>query len=210
MNEELTEEYKKYEEMSLRFCEAEDYQSALCCAERWKDIAARRFGHESSEMARCLQQLGQIHYAMRQPEKEYEAEYGQPNSLILFCEYLMKLASPFYWLHQNLQRPMDFYQEGYEIMKKTKGVYAPETSRYKCLYVEFVCEKTLAAHFAESLWMLITIVPLLFILTPVMAGLSWHSLGVALLMTGMLVVWRIIGATFFFFMTKRHYERTIQ
>ena len=187
MQEVMTEEYiKKCEEQSWERC-----------------------NDKSVEMAHCLRRLGEIHYSMGQPEKEFEAEYGQPDSPMSLCRYILILASPFHWLQQNLQRPMEFYQEGYDLLRKAKGASAPETVKHKKLYVEFICEKTLAAHFTQSLWMLITIVPLLFIITPIMNGMSWHSFGVALLMTGLLLVWRIIGATFFYFMTKRHYERAI-
>ena len=105
---------------------------------------------------------------------------------------------------------MELYQEGYDLLKKAKGATAPETLKHKKLYVEFLCEETLAAHFTQSLWMLLVLIPSFLILITMMAGLSWHSLGAALLMTGLLLVWRIIGATFFYFMTKRHYERAIQ
>ena len=211
MQEIMTEEYiKKCEEQSWTSYKTEDYESALCYTQRWKQFVEENYGYESAEMAHCLRRLGQIHYSMKQPEKEFEAEYGQPDSPTSLCRYILMLASPFYWLQQNLQRPMEFYQEGYVMLKKSKGTTASETVKHKKLYVEFICEKTLAAHFTQSLWMLITIVPLLFILTPIMNGMSWNSFGVALLMTGLLLVWRIIGATFFYFMTKRHYERAIQ
>ena len=187
MQEVMTEEYiKKCEEQSWERC-----------------------NDKSVEMAHCLRRLGEIHYSMEQPEKEFEAEYGQPDSPMSLCKYILILASPFHWLQQNLQRPMEFYQEGYDLLRKAKGASAPETVKHKKLYVEFICEKTLTAHFMQSLWMLITNVPLLFIITPITNGMSWHSFGVALLMTGLLLVWRIIGATFFYFMTKRHYERAI-
>lgn len=211
MQEVMTEEYiKKCEEQSFDSYKVGDYESALCYTQRWKHFIEENYGHESAEMAHCLRRLGRIHYSMKQPEKEFEAEYGQPDSPMSLCKYVLILASPFYWLQQNLQRPIEFYQEGYDLLKKAKGSNAPETLQHKRQYVEFICEKTLAAHFTQSLWMLITIVPLLFVLLPVMAGLSWHSFGVALLMTGLLLVWRIVGATFFYFMTKRHYERAIQ
>ena len=211
MQEVMTEEYiKKYEEQSWASYKKEDYESALCYTQRWKQFVEENYGHESAEMAHCLRRLGEIHYSMKQPEKEFEAEYGQPDSPMSLCRYILILASPFHWLEQNLQRPMEFYQEGYDLLKKAKGATAPETIKHKKLYVEFICEKTLAAHFTQSLWMLITIVPLLFILTPIMNGMTWRSLGVALLMAGLLLVWRIIGATFFYLMTKRHYERAIQ
>jgi hypothetical protein len=199
-----------YEEMSFASYKVEDYESALCYTQRWKQFVEENYGYESAQMAHCLRRLGEIHYSMKQPEKEFEVEYGQPNSPMSLCIYILILASPFHWVQQNLQRPMEFYQEGYDLLKKAKGATAPETVKHKKLYVEFICEKTLAAHFSQTLWMLITIVPLLFILTSIMNGLSWHSLGVALLMTVLLLVWRIIGATFFYFMTKRHYERAIQ
>ena len=199
-----------YEEMSFASYKVEDYESALCYTQRWKQFVEENYGHESAEMAHYLRRLGEIYYSMKQPEKEFEAEYGQPDSPMSLCRYILILASPFHWLEQNLQRPMEFYQEGYDLLKKAKGATASETIKHKKLYVEFICEKTLAAHFTQSLWMLITIVPLLFILTPIMNGMTWRSLGVALLMAGLLLVWRIIGATFFYLMTKRHYERAIQ
>lgn len=210
MQEVLNEDYKKFEEKSWDSYQAEDYESALYYAQHWKHLAEKKYGHESAEVARCLRRLGQILYSMKLPEKEFEAEYGRDDSVMPFCDYLLILASPFYWLQQNLQQPMDLFQEGYDMLKKTKGSNAPETIQHKRLFVEFICEKTLAAHFTQSLWMLITIIPLLFILMPMMAGLSWQSLGVALLITGLLVVWRIIGAVFFFFLTKHHYDRAIQ
>ena len=211
MQEVMTEEYiKKCEEESWVSYKGEDYESALCHTLRWKQLIEERSSDKSAEMAHCLRRLGQIHYSMKQPEKEFEAEYGQPESPMSLWRYILILASPFHWLQQNLQRPMEFYQEGYDLLKKAKGATAPETVKHKKLYVEFICGKTLAAHFTQSLWMLITIVPLLFILTPIMNGLGWHSLGVALLITVLLLVWRIIGATFFYSMTKRHYERAIQ
>ena len=169
-----------------------------------------KYGCESVEMAHCLRRLGQIYYSMKQPEKEFEAEYGQPGSPMSLYKYVLILASPFYWLQQNLQRPMKLYQEGYDLLKKTKGTTAPETLKHKKLYVEFLCEKMLAAHFTQSLWMLIILVPSFFILIAMMTGLNLHSLGMGLLMTGLLLVWRIIGAIIFYFMTKRHYERAIQ
>lgn len=199
-----------YEEMSLASYKVEDYESALCYTQRWKQFVDENYGYESAEMAHCLRRLGQIHYSMKQPEKEFDAEYGQPDSTMSLCKYVLKLASPFHWLQQNLQRPMEFYQEGYDLLKKAKGTKAPETLKHKKLYVEFLCEETLAAHFTQSLWMLLVLVPSFFILITMMAGLSWHSLGVALLMTGLLLVWRIVGATFFYFMTKWHYEQAIQ
>ena len=206
----MTEEYiKKYAEMSLSSYKKEDYESALCYTQHWKQLIEEKYGCESAEMAHCLRRLGQIHYSMKKPEKEFEAEYGQPGSPMSLYKYVLILASPFYWLQQNLQRPMKLYQEGYDLLKKTKGATAPETLKHKKLYVEFVCEKTLAAHFTQSLWMLVALVPSFFILITMMTGLSWHSLGVALLMTGLLLVWRIIGAIIFYFMTKRHYERAI-
>lgn len=199
-----------YEEMSWASYKIEDYESAICYTQRWIQLTEEKYGYESSQMAHCLRRLAQIHYSMKQPEKEFEEEYGQPDSPISLCRYILILASPFHWLQQNLQRPMMLYQEGYNLLKKSKGATALETVKHKNLYVEFICEKTLAAHFTQSLWMLITIVPLLFILTPIMNGMSWNSLGVALLMTGLLLVWRIIGAAFFYFMTKHHYEQEIR
>lgn len=199
-----------YEEMSFASYKVEDYESALCYTQRWKKLVEENYGYESAEMAHCLRRLGQIHYSMKQPEKEFDEEYGQPDSPMSLCKYVLILASPFHWLQQNLQRPMEFYQEGYDLLKKAKGATAPETIKHKKLYVEFLCEETLAAHFTQSLWMLLVLVPSFFILITMMAGLSWHSLGAALLMTGMLLVWRIIGATFFYYMTKWHYEQAIQ
>ncbi len=211
MQEVMTQEYiNKYEEMSLSSYKREDYESALCYTQRWRQFIEEKYGYESAEMAHCLRRMGRILYSMKQPEKEFEAEYGQPDSPMSLCKYVLILASPFHWLQQNLQRPMELYQEGYDLLKKAKGATAPETLKHKKLYVEFLCEETLAAHFTQSLWMLLVLIPSFLILITMMAGLSWHSLGVALLMIGLLLVWRIFGATFFYFMTKRHYERAIQ
>ena len=211
MQQVMTEEYiKKCEEQSWASYKKEDYESALCYTQRWKQFVEENYGYESVEMAHCLRRLGEIHYSMKQPEKEFETEYGEPESPMSLCKYVLILASPFHWLQQNLQRPMELYQEGYDLLKKAKGATAPETLKHKKLYVEFLCEETLAAHFTQSLWMLLVLIPSILILITMMAGLSWHSLGVALLMIGLLLVWRIFGATFFYFMTKRHYERAIQ
>jgi len=211
MQEVLTEEYiKKCEEQSRASYKGENYESALCHTLRWKELIEKKYGYGSAEKAHCLRRLGQIYYAMKQPEKEFETEYGQPDSPMSLCRYMLTHASPFYWLQQNLQRPMELFQKGYDLLKEAKGSNAPETLHHKKLYVEFICEKTLAAHFTQTLWMLLAIVPLLIFLVPLMAGQSWHSLGVGLLIIGMLVVWRMMGAAFFFFMTKRHYERAIQ
>ena len=211
MQQVMTEEYiKKCEEQSWASYKKEDYESALCYTQRWKQFVEENYGYESVEMAHCLRRLGEIHYSMKQPEKEFETEYGEPESPMSLCKYVLILASPFHWLQQNLQRPMELYQEGYDLLKKAKGATAPETLKHKKLYVEFLCEETLAAHFTQSLWMLLVLIPSILILITMMAGLSWHSLGASLLMTGLLLVWRIVGATFFYFMTKRHYERAIQ
>ena len=111
MQEVMTEEYiKKCEEQSWERC-----------------------NDKSVEMAHCLRRLGEIHYSMEQPEKEFEAEYGQSDSPMSLCKYILILASPFHWLQQNLQRPMEFYQEGYDLLRKAKGASAPETVKHKKL-----------------------------------------------------------------------------
>lgn len=211
MQEVLTEEnIKKYEQQSWASYKGENYESALCHTLRWKELIEKKYGYGSAETAHCLRRLGQIYYAMKLPVREFEAEYGRFDSPMPFWQYLLLLARPFYWLPLNLQRPMEFFQEGYDLLKKAKGATAPETLKHKRLYVEFLCQEVLAAHLEETLWILLALVPLLIFLVPLMAGLSWHSLGVGLLMIGVLVTWRMMGATFFFFMTKRHYERVIQ
>ena len=211
MQEVMTEEYiKKCEEMSLASYKMKDYESALCYTQRWKQLIAEKYGYESAEMAHCLRRLGEIHHSMNIPEKEFEKKYSNDDSSISLYEYLSKSASPFYWLQQNFQQSLGYFQEGYELLRNAKGPEATETKRYKREYVEFIIEEIIAAHLEQTLWILTALVPLLAIMTPVISGFNWNSLGVALTIIVAVLIWRTISIFFYFFMTKRHYEQAIQ
>ena len=199
-----------FEEMSWVTFKLKDFDSALCYTHRWKELMEEKYGHRSAELAHCYIRLGTINYSMKLPEKEFEEKYGRYDSPISLYQYLSALASPFFWLHQNLQQSQGYFQDGYDMLKESKGVDAPETKKYKEQYVSFISWETVTAHFEQTLWILIALIPLLIIMIPIVSGLQWKSLGVALIILGAVLIWRTISTFFYFYMTKRHYEYAIQ
>ena len=199
-----------FEEMSWVTFKLKDFESALCYTYRWKELTEKKYGYGSAELAHCYRRLGHIYYSMKLPEQEFEEEYGHYDSPISFYDYMVTLASPFYWLHQNLQQSQGFFQEGYDMLKKTKGTDAPETQKHKQQYVSFISWETVTAHIEQTLWILIALIPLLIIMVPAISGLHWKSLGVAFFILAVVLTWRTISSFFYFFMTKWHYERAIQ
>lgn len=199
-----------FEEMSWATFKLKDYDSALCYTYRWKELTEEKYGYGSAELANCYRRLGTIRFSMNLPYKEFEEEYSQYGSPISFYKYLSMMASPFYWLHKNLQQSQGYFKEGYDMLKNSKGADDSETKKYKEQCVSFISWETATAHVEQTLWILTALIPLLIIMIPVFSGLHWKSLGVAFIILTAVLVWRTISIFFYFFMAKRHYEQVIQ
>lgn len=199
-----------FEQMSWATFKLKDYDSALCYTYRWKELTEEKYGHGSAELAQCYSRLGIIHFSMNLPYKEFEEEYDYYDSPISFYKYLSTTASPFFWLQQNLQQSQGYFQEGYDMLKESKGAEAPETQKFKEQYVSFICWETATAHVEQTLWILTALIPLLIIMVPAISGLHWKSLGVALIIIAAVLIWRTISIFYYFFMAKWHYKRVIQ
>lgn len=199
-----------FEEMSWVTFKLKDFDSSLSYTNRWKELTEEKYGHGSAELAHCYRRLGTVYYSMKLPEKEFDEKYGYYDAPISLYQYLLMKASPFFWLHQNLQQSQVYFLKGYNLLKKSKGTEAPETESYKEQYVNFICWETATAHFEQTLWVLIALIPLLMIMVPFFSGLQWKSLGVAFIILGAVLAWRTISIFFYFFMAKRHYEQAIQ
>ena len=199
-----------FEEMSWATYKLKDFDSALCYTYRWKELTEEKYGYGSAELAHCYRRLGMIHYSMKLPEKEFDEKYGNYDAPISLYQYLLVKASPFFWLHQNLQQSQGYFLEGYDMLKSSKGADAAETKKYKEQCVSFISWETVTAHFEQTLWMMMALIPLLIIMVPAISGLHWKSLGVALIILAAVLVWRTISIFFYFFMAKRHYEQAFQ
>ena len=199
-----------FEEMSWATYKLKDFDSALCYTYRWKKLTEEKYGYGSAELAHCYRRLGMIHYSMKLPEKEFDEKYGNYDAPISLYQYLLVKASPFFWLHQNLQQSHGYFQEGYYMLKSSKGADAAETKKYNEQCMSFISWETVTAHFEQTLWMMMALIPLLIIMVPAISGLHWKSLGVALIILAAVLVWRTISIFFYFFMAKRHYEQAFQ
>ncbi len=96
------------------------------------------------------------------------------------------------------------------MLKSSKGADAAETKKYKEPCVSFISWETVTAHFEQTLWMMMALIPLLIIMVPAISGLHWKSLGVALIILAAVLTWRTISVFFYFFMAKHYYEQAIQ
>ena len=199
-----------FEEMSWVTFKLKDFDSSLCYTYRWKELTEEKYGHGSAELAHCYRRLGTIYYSMKLPEKEFDEKYGHYDAPISLYQYLLMKASPFFWLHQNLQQSHGYFQEGYYMLKSSKGADAAETKKYKEQCVSFISWETVTAHFEQTLWMIMALIPLLIIMVPAISGLHWKSLGLAFIILAAVLTWRTISVFFYFFMTKRHYEQAFQ
>ena len=128
-----------FEEMSWVTFKLKDFDSSLCYTYRWKELMEEKYGHGSAELAQCYRRLGIVNYSMKLPEKEFDEKYGYYDAPISLYQYLLTKASPFFWLHQNLQQSQVYFLKGYDMLKKSKGAEAPETENYKEQYVNFIC-----------------------------------------------------------------------
>ena len=126
---------------------------------------------------------------MKIPEKEFDEKYGYYDAPISLYQYLLMKASPFFWLHQNLHQSQAYFLKGYNLLKKSKGAEAPETENYKEQYVNFICWETATAHFEQTLWILIALIPLLMIMVPVFfrfaLEVSWSGIYYSCCCSGM-------------------------
>ena len=107
-----------FEEMSWVTFKLKDLDSALCYTYRWKELTEEKYGHGSGELAQCYRRLGTVYYSMKLPEKEFDEKYGHYDAPISLYQYLLVKASPFFWLHQNLQQSHAYFLKGYNLLKK--------------------------------------------------------------------------------------------
>ena len=199
-----------HQEKSLEYFQSKDFEKAIIHTIRWQQLVEKSFGNESAEMADCYCRLACICMRMKLSErKREEILENNIHDFVSLVQYFHCLLDVFYWLNQNLQMPMLLWQEGYDIIKKAKGLNDSKTQKYKEDYVDFICEETCAVHVEQTLWILMGLIPLLALVTPFIFGLTWRCLGICLLFIMAVIVWRTISLVFFYLMTASHYRHNI-